>query len=82
MVGWKSQDKKNQKKSSTSILIHLADLNKPPGCQKQQRAGRKGRLEGINIQRGKALSRVEPKTERGQRDVKVEQRGRGRKVRR
>lgn len=39
MVGWKSRDKKNQKKSSTSIRIHLADLSQHPGCQKQRRAG-------------------------------------------
>lgn len=41
MVGWKSRDKKNQKKSSTSIRIHLADLSQHPGCQEQRRAGGK-----------------------------------------
>lgn len=40
------------------------------------------RLEGINTQSGKAPMRVEAKTERGQRDVRVEERGRARKVRR
>lgn len=64
MVGWKSRDKKNQKKSSTSIRIHLADLSKHPACQKQRRAGGKERLEGINTQSGKAQMRVEAKTER------------------
>lgn len=82
MVGWKSRDKKNQKKSSTSIRIHLADLSQHPACQKQRRAGGKERLEGINTQSGKAPMRVEAKTERGQRDVRVEERGRARKVRR
>lgn len=57
MVGWKGWEKKNQKKPSVLILIHLADVSKHPGCHKQQTAGRKERLEEINIQRGKALSR-------------------------